>query len=171
MITNVPQYIDVEDKVAGPLTAKQLFWMLGMGAALFLMWVLISVKVLFFILAVPVALVFVALAFYKPFGQSLGGFVGHGFMFLFAPKIYVWRRMPNIKANAVKKDKKPIEHFQSQEHILSRDQISSLAHVVDTEGAARDKEALELIAKNQQKYQAGKGNNRAQKNWGDFLNM
>lgn len=170
MITNVPQYIDIEDKVAGPLTAKQLFWMIGMGGALFLMWALISVKLWFYILAVPVALVFVALAFYKPFGQPLGGFIGHGFMFLFAPKIYVWRRMPNMHTNAAKKETVQTEKYQSREHTLSREQISGLAHLVDTEGSIRDKEALDLIASRQQAQNANKGNNK-KRNMGDLLNL
>ena len=35
MISNVPQFIDTEDKIVGPLTAKQLGWM-AVGGVLFL---------------------------------------------------------------------------------------------------------------------------------------
>jgi hypothetical protein len=38
MLFNVPQFIDVEDKIAGPLTVKQVLWLIGMGAVLFIVW-------------------------------------------------------------------------------------------------------------------------------------
>lgn len=145
MLTNVPQYIDVEDKVAGPLTVKQLIWMLILGAVLFVLWMLIPAKSIFIVIALPILALFVAMAFYKPFGQPLPGFIASGFMFLFAPKIYVWKRMPQNKLvqkrASIKQDTLP----QMRNEKLTPQQISALAHVLDTEGAARDEEALELI--------------------------
>lgn len=170
MITNVPQYIDVEDKVAGPLTAKQLFWMLGLGAVLFLMWAIIPVKLWFFILAFPVLLLFIALAFYKPFGQPLGGFIGHGFLFLFAPKVYVWRRISNPMQKSVKKEIKETPQYRSKEHTLSREQISGLAVILDTEGSSRDEKALDLISETEKRRQMRQGPG-VKRNMGDFLNM
>ncbi|EKD71060.1 MAG: hypothetical protein ACD_46C00281G0001, partial [uncultured bacterium] len=38
MLINVPQYIDVEDKVAGPLTIKQLGWLIALGIMLLILW-------------------------------------------------------------------------------------------------------------------------------------
>lgn len=145
MLTNVPQYIDVEDKVAGPLTVKQLIWMIILGAVLFVLWMLIPAKSIFIIIALPILALFVAMAFYKPFGQPLPGFIASGFMFLFAPKIYVWKRMPHNKI-LPKKDPIKRENFsQVRNEKLTPQQISALAHVLDTEGAARDEEALDLI--------------------------
>ena len=42
MLFNVPQYIDVEDKIVGPLTGKQLLWMIGMGIMLLVLWNTVS---------------------------------------------------------------------------------------------------------------------------------
>jgi hypothetical protein len=42
MMTSVPQFIDVEDKVAGPFSWRQLGWMVGMGAVLFLLYTVLS---------------------------------------------------------------------------------------------------------------------------------
>ena len=92
---NVPQFIDVEDKVAGPLTAKQLLWMFGMGATLMMLWGLLD-RTAFFLSAVPVAALFVALAFYKPHGRPLISFVFYGILFLFRPKMYVWKREERV---------------------------------------------------------------------------
>ena len=73
MLINVPQYIDVEDKIAGPLTVKQLGWIIGLGIILLVLWNIVPAPV-FFILGIPLAIFFVALAFYKPYGRPLEAF-------------------------------------------------------------------------------------------------
>lgn len=145
MITNVPQYIDVEDKIAGPLTAKQLLWMIGLGALLFVLWMFIPNKGVFFIVAIPIALFFIALAFYKPFGQPSVGFVGNGFLFLFSPKVYVWRRLPQQFKHASHKKEIQKDNISVQNKNLTPQQLRSLAHIIDSEGAVQEDEALELI--------------------------
>ena len=104
MLFNVPQYIDVEDKIAGPLTAKQLGWMIGMGAALLVMWNTVP-KGYFWVFAIPAICLFVALAFYRPYNLPLVSFVSHTFAFLLRPKVYLWDRpsvTPTLPARASK---------------------------------------------------------------------
>lgn len=91
MMTSVPQFIDVEDKVAGPLTWKQLGWMVAMGACLFVIYTIFS-GILFYLLAIPVALLFVALAFFRPNGMAFPQFLFYSVSFLFRPKVSVWER-------------------------------------------------------------------------------
>ena len=88
---NVPQFIDVEDKVAGPLTWRQVLWMIGMGAVLFTFYNLFDTS-LFFVVAVPTIALFALFAFYRPNGVSMVTFAMHGVFFLFQPKIAVWER-------------------------------------------------------------------------------
>lgn len=82
---STPQFIDVEDKIAGPLTWRQLLWMIGMGITLLVIYTMIG-SVVFFVLAVPVILLFCALAFYRPQGQPLIVFLFHGLSFFFRPQ-------------------------------------------------------------------------------------
>lgn len=96
MLFNVPQFIDVEDKVAGPLTAKQIFWMLGMGAILFLVWTIFD-QATFFTLSIPIILIFALFAFYRPYNQPFLTFITNAVFFLFRPKLYVWNR-PGLSA-------------------------------------------------------------------------
>ncbi len=91
MMFNVPQFIDVEDKIAGPLTWKQILWMIGMGAVLLTLYNIFDIT-LFVILAIPVTILFVLFAFYRPNGISMITFVIHGVFFLFEPKVSVWER-------------------------------------------------------------------------------
>lgn len=86
MMFNVPQFIDVEDKIAGPLTVKQLLWMIGMGAVLLAIFFALDGAAMI-VAAVPVVLLFVALAFYRPNGQPLIVYFGNAFLFLFRPKV------------------------------------------------------------------------------------
>lgn len=90
-MTSVPQFIDVEDKVAGPLTWRQLGWMIAMGVTLFLLYTIFS-GILFYLLAVPIVVLFVALAFFRPNGMVFPQFLFYSVTFLFRPKVSVWER-------------------------------------------------------------------------------
>ena len=91
MMYNVPQFIDVEDKIAGPLTWRQLGWVIGAFMISFIIWSSVG-GVLAFVLIIPIILLASALAFYRPNGQPMIGFLVHGFYFLMRPKIVVRAR-------------------------------------------------------------------------------
>ncbi|MDO8529687.1 MAG: PrgI family protein, partial [bacterium] len=153
MLFNVPQYIDVEDKIAGPLTARQLLWMFGMGAVLMIMWGFLD-QITFYIAAIPVAVIFAALAFYRPHGQPLIKFVFHFIAFMFQPKIYVWRRDFAQKKKSGKVEISEVGALEEKkiekEEILSEN-IGSLAKMLDSEGMERNEKILEIIRKNRNK--------------------
>lgn len=147
MLFNVPQYIDVEDKVAGPLTAKQLLWMFGMGAVLLALWGILD-KSVFFVTAVPVALIFIALAFYRPYNQPLIKFIFSGILFLFKPKVYIWKRTFEKKAIRDKNEKRS-EIIKKKEKITPGvENIEMLARVLDSEGRERSGKIMEIIKRN-----------------------
>jgi hypothetical protein len=129
MMTNVPQFIDVEDKVAGPFTWKQLGWMLGMGAALFLLYATVD-KGLFYILAIPIALLFIALAFYRPNGMAFPQFIFYSVAFLFRPKVMVWERpMHHSSTVTTSQPQETVEKTETRK--LSTAEIAALASRVD----------------------------------------
>ncbi|MEI6649959.1 MAG: PrgI family protein [Candidatus Moraniibacteriota bacterium] len=92
MIFNVPQFVDVEDKIAGPLTGKQLLWMIGMGTTILVAKFIIGDGIAIYLVSIPIIIIFCLLAFYRPNGQPLLLFVIYGFFFLFNPKVMMWRR-------------------------------------------------------------------------------
>lgn len=144
MLFNVPQYIDVEDKVAGPLTAKQLLWMFGMGAVLLVLWGILD-KSVFFVAAVPVVLIFAALAFYRPYNQPFIKFIFSGILFLFKPKVYIWKRTFEKKAVRDKSEKR-LEIVKKKEKTApSVENIEMLARVLDSEGRERSKRIEEIM--------------------------
>lgn len=87
----VPQFIDVEDKIFGPLTFKQFVYLAG-GAGL--AFALYSVLPLFvaIILIVPVALLAVALAFYKVNNKPFIFVLGSAIKYLAGTKLYIWKK-------------------------------------------------------------------------------
>jgi hypothetical protein len=91
MLFNVPQFINIEDKVVGPLTAKQLGWLALGGVILFVFFTLLD-SAAFTIAAIITGAIFGALAFYRPYNQSLISFIGSSISFVFRPRLYVWKR-------------------------------------------------------------------------------
>lgn len=89
---NVPQFIDVEDKIAFQLTAKQLGWFAIGGVILFAAWHLTGGGAVFIFWAIIVAIACTFFAFLRPAGMSLFGFIMGGIRYLLKPKVMVWRR-------------------------------------------------------------------------------
>jgi hypothetical protein len=89
----VPQFIDVEDKIFGPLTLKQFLYLAGAGALSFILFfalqmpVWIGLTVFLFIFAA-------ALAFIKYNGQSMVATLGFLLRYLWFPKFYLWHYAP-----------------------------------------------------------------------------
>lgn len=88
-----PQFIDVEDKIFGPLTAKQFFYLLGGGAAVFIVYVFFQLWVVI-LLGIPVGGFALALAFLKingiTFPKVLANFLSHSSQ----QKVFIWQRTP-----------------------------------------------------------------------------
>lgn len=128
---SVPQFIDVEDKIAGPLTWRQLGWMLSMGGAVFI--VKSSLPGTWgYVASVPVVLLFMALAFYRPNGQPFVYFLFHGLTFLFRPKVSVWERPPTVLPQRIKRAL--VDPDAGRSKVLSSDEIRELAQMVDRKG-------------------------------------
>jgi hypothetical protein len=143
MLFNVPQFIDVEDKVAGPLTAKQLFWMFGMGATLFVLYVFLE-RTVFFIVAVPTVALFCAFAFWKPYNMPLLFMVYSGILFLFRPKVYTWQRSPDPIQRTPKRE---VKKEKTEEKKLTASNIAALAQTLDSDGMKRNEQIEKLLMK------------------------
>jgi len=139
----VPQYIDVEDKIAGPLTWKHLGWIFG-GSGIILIAFTFLERMTFFMVAIPIGLMTIALAFYKPNGISLISFLGYGFTYLFHPKTYIWQRDTVIKKEKKEKEDVQIETTSKKEQVTTED-ITAIAQTLDSGGRERSERIQELI--------------------------
>jgi len=131
MMYNVPQFIDTEDKIVGPLTAKQLGWLFCASVFLLVFWNLLDFSA-FIIVAILVVAIFGAFAFYRPNGQTFLKFLISIVFFGVRPKIYVWKRDNPLKVNVKKITvKKPEAGEKIRKKALSQDKIQELSNLLD----------------------------------------
>jgi len=88
----VPQFIEHEVKIIGPLTFKQFFFFFLAGGACFILYFLLPFS--YFIIT---ALLFgggaIVLAFLKIGGRPLPTILGNFLKFSMSPKIFIWRKV------------------------------------------------------------------------------
>ncbi|HBB37308.1 MAG: hypothetical protein UX02_C0001G0205 [Candidatus Moranbacteria bacterium GW2011_GWC1_45_18] len=136
MHVNVPQFIDIEDKIAFGLTSKQLLWMGGMAGCLIILYSLVDRKVFLFA-AIFVIIIFGTFTFYRPQGITFLSFFGYMVQYFASPKKYVWRRMYNAKESTFSKSlhearKKQAAPAAQIKRIPSQSQLKRIAWVLDT---------------------------------------
>ncbi|MBI5456226.1 PrgI family protein [Candidatus Kaiserbacteria bacterium] len=126
----VPQFIEVEDKIFGPLTFKQFVYVAGGAGLAYLMW-----RVFPIYLAAPLvggALgLGAALAFFQYNGRPFIVAIEHAFYYLTRSKLYLWkdeRRNKNLIARAAQDEKKPLPVFVPK---LSESKLHELAWSLD----------------------------------------
>lgn len=87
----VPQFIEIEDKIFGPLTLKQFIYLAG-GGGLCLMFFTLLPLWLTILLGIPVMVFCVALAFYQVNGRPFIMAVEHAVMYTIGTKLYLWKQ-------------------------------------------------------------------------------
>jgi hypothetical protein len=85
----VPQFIDVEDKILGPLTGRQFLIMLVVSFTLALMWKLLDFTA-FLVFGIPLFALALVVAFFRVNGQPFHYFVLNLVQTFQRPGIRVW---------------------------------------------------------------------------------
>lgn len=126
----VPQFIEVEDKIFGPFTLKQFIYLAG-GAGLCTVLILYLPLVLGIALALPVAALAAALAFYrinnKPFIEVLEA----GFNYYIKGRLYLWRKDQPKADTAKDAVPPPVAPPTRQKLGLSQNRLHELAWSLD----------------------------------------
>ena len=86
-----PQFTEVEDKIFGPLTLKQFIYLAGGGGISFLFYVIFPLW-LTVILASPIVIFVLALAFYKVNDQPFIKMVENALYYNSSTKLYLWKK-------------------------------------------------------------------------------
>lgn len=87
----VPQFIDVEPKIVGPLTLKQFMYIAGAAIPAFALYFYLAF-ILWLIVAVILSGAAIVLAFVKFNGQPAGRMLSSALNFFWQPRFYLWRR-------------------------------------------------------------------------------
>ena len=99
----VPQFVDIEDKVIGPLTVKQ--FLIYVVAGMILVPVFLSTAIaLFLTIALPILGIAAVFAHVRPGGKSLFASIGSAVGFLARGRLFIWRRTSKPKLLPVQGD-------------------------------------------------------------------
>ncbi len=109
----VPQFIEVEDKLFGPLTLKQFIFVAGGAGLSVVFYLLIKPLILAFFFIAPVLGFALALAFLKVNNRPFIAVLESAFMFVINPKLYIWKH-----------EQKPVAQIQKEETALQVTQLS-----------------------------------------------
>lgn len=93
----VPQFIEVEDHIVGPLTLKQFIYLAG-GAGICIVLIVYLPLVFGLLLALPAAGFSVALAFYKVNGKPFIEVLEHATSYYLGAKFFLWKKEPKHSA-------------------------------------------------------------------------
>ncbi len=124
----VPQFIDVEDKLFGPLTFKQ-FAYLGGGAGLVYIIFRFLPGFLAFLVAVPVGAFALALAFYTINGKPFIFIVNAWLNYKMQNKLYLWKKTEQKRTP--KTDEEEIADIQNFIPTLSKSKLKDLSWNLD----------------------------------------
>lgn len=143
----VPQFIEVEDKIFGPLTFKQFIYVAGGAGAVYLLW-----RVLPIYLAGPLILgvggLAASLAFLQWNGRPFILALENGFYYLVSSKLYLWnneqkKKKPKAGSSKLEAVSKPDVYIPK----LSESKLHELAWSLDIKeriaaGVAEDRERV-----------------------------
>jgi hypothetical protein len=106
----IPQFIEIESKIVGPLSLRQFLYLAGAGAISFVSFFIFDLWLWFFITAILGAIA-IALAFIKYNGQSLPKIIYSAFFFFWQPKFYLWQREVIEKTVEVQQTRKNLQEY------------------------------------------------------------
>jgi hypothetical protein len=89
----VPQFIEVEDKIFGPLTLRQFIYLLGGAGLSFLIYSFVGNLFLSAIFIMPVIGFALALAFYKINNKPFINVVEAAWGYYIGNKLYIWKKV------------------------------------------------------------------------------
>ena len=87
----VPQFIEVEDKVIGPFTVKQFIYVIGGIGMCVVLYTYLPIYISILLIAAILPLSF-ALAFYKINNKPFIDFLESAFMYYTKQNLYIWKK-------------------------------------------------------------------------------
>jgi hypothetical protein len=130
----VPQNVEAEDKILGPLTLKQFIYAVIGLAYGFLMFALFQ-KLIFIwiIIGLPPMLFMLALGLYQREDQPLETYVLAVLQFFVRPRVRIWQKEPIAEVFRVEPPPPKPEYIKRDPREV-RSQLAQLADLVDTRG-------------------------------------
>ena len=124
----VPQFIEIEDKIIGPLTWKQFIYLAGGAGFLLILWFAIPSHTIFLFVGIPFGALSGSLAFQRvnnrPFSIFLEAFINY----FTKNKLYLWRKEA---VQTVTQKSETVEDEPSKLSFIGKKSISSLSRKLE----------------------------------------
>ncbi len=127
----VPQFIDIEDKLFGPLTFTQFVYVVGGGGIIYLLWQLPFWNMIKIIIIIPVAALVAALAFKKINGKPFVYILQAGLKYYTSTRLYLWKKTEVNSDQVQKPQNKKIEYANITAPVISRSKLRELSWSLD----------------------------------------
>jgi hypothetical protein len=152
----VPQFIDIEDKIIGPLTLRQFIYLAIAGGIIFIFYFLVN-----FVAWILISLIFaglgVALAFLKINGQPFQKVLLNMINFYLKPQTYVWLKeepqTPKTSEEIHKKFSYNFNLINSLEKIISGFSLKQAQQKVLTGTSPNAKKTKIIFETNKERYE------------------
>jgi len=139
----VPQFIDIEDKILGPITTRQFLIVVVCGILLFLAY-RFSTMNLFILQASAIVLIGGSMAFLRINGMPFHLFLLNFLSSLTRPSLRIWYKETSENFEPKNKANQEQEVFIPRQAVTSK-KLSELALIVDTGGIYKGEEEISFI--------------------------
>jgi len=126
----VPQFIEVEDKIFGPLTFKQFAYIAGGAGLSFIIYTFIPFP-LWILLDIPIVVFALALSFYKVNGKPFVQVVESALRFTMGGRLYIWRKGDTPLEKKVERKKEVVPETNLNVPRLSDSKLKELSWSLD----------------------------------------
>lgn len=127
----VPQFLDVEDKIVGPFTMKQFLYAGGGIGLAYLFYRFIPWTTIALIPMIASAAAGFALGFYPYNKRPLIFLVEAGFYYSLSKRLYVWKRVPKKEAEMDLTNFKSTKHLRGLASATTPSKLDSTAWMID----------------------------------------
>lgn len=136
----VPQFIEIEDKIIGPLTFKQFLFLVGGFGAAFIFYQLPIWSGVKFFLVILSGGIGAAFAFYKVNNKTLLATIEDAFMFYVGRKLYLWKKVQKQvqKKNTVLPSEQQNQGISLGLPTLSESKLKELTWGLDVQTKKKD---------------------------------
>lgn len=141
----VPQFIEVEDKIFGPLTFKQFVYLAGASGVCVTLYVLYESFFITILFGAPFVVLALALSFYEINSQPFVDVMRAAFEYTFHRKLYLWEKQ--YRTDTIERER-PEEMAAQAKPIarMSANKLKELAYTLDMQdGAYREEGGAPLL--------------------------
>ena len=134
----VPQYIDIEDKIIGPLTWKQFIYISGGLGAMVVCFFWLPF-ILFMLVGIPIGALFAALAFYPINNRPFSIFLESVWKYFTNYRLYLWKRRSPFTPSRVRTQAHnlPPQTFSQKSDVSNSESLSSLSRKLELNALAK----------------------------------